>query len=131
VPPLGPPAHPVGRPWPNPGVPWPRAGWGGPPIGPARPVYREPHPIRTGAVWAGIGSTVVWFGMFAAVSVSARAYAWLTVVAALLALLAATALARFGDRGVAVGVAGTAGLGLGIAGIIVVAKALAGTWLLW
>lgn len=108
--------------WPQPGVPWGL---------PSRPYYREPHPIRARSVWAGIGSTVVWFGMFAAISWSARAYAWSTVVAAVLALLAAVALLRFGDRGVAVGVAATAGCCLGIAGIVTVVSAFSGHWLLW
>ncbi|WP_370467085.1 hypothetical protein, partial [Actinocatenispora comari] len=112
--------------WPRPGVPWTPVA-----IGPPRPYYREPHPIRARSVWAGIGSTVVWFGMFAAISWSARAYAWSTLGAAALALLAAIALLRYGDRGVAVGVAATAGCCLGIAGIVVVVSAFTGHWLLW
>ncbi len=108
-------------------MPWPATAFGGP----ARPEYREPHPVRSRAVWAGIGATALWFVMFGAVSWSVPVYAWSAFVAAVLALLGALALARYGDRGVAVGVAGTTGVGLGVAGIVVMVNAIGGNWLLW
>jgi hypothetical protein len=46
---------------------------------------------------------------------STRSYVWLTIVASVVAWLCALALARFGDRGAAVGVAVVTGLGLTVA----------------
>jgi len=40
-------------------------------------------------------------------------------------------LARFGDRGVAVGVAISAGIGLGIAFVLVIARWVTTGWPLW
>lgn len=108
-------------------MPWPTTAFGRP----ARPEYREPHPVRSAAVWSGLGAGGLWFLLFGAVSWSARSYCWSTVIAGLLALLAALALARYGDRGVAVGVGVAIGLGVGIAGIVVLASYLGGHWLLW
>jgi hypothetical protein len=123
-------AHPAAlplQPWPRPGQPWPARGQHGQP----RPVYREPHPIRSGAVWSGIGATVLWFLMFGLVSWTAQVYVWSTVLAAALALGTAAVLARYGDRGVAVGAAATAGAGLAIPGIVVLVDAINGHWLPW
>ena len=47
------------------------------------------------------------------------------------AWLAALLLARFGDRGVAVGVAASTALGVAIAGSVVFARFIGGHWLLW
>lgn len=113
---------------------WPRSGQVDPWqrfVSSGRPVYREPYPIRAKAFLAGLGATVVWFGMFAAVSWSARSYAWTALVAGVLATLAAVALARFGDRGVAVGVTIATTIGVTIAGIVVTAYGFGGTWLFW
>lgn len=98
---------------------------------PPRPTYREPHRIQAGGVWLGILVTLFWFLTFAMVAWSARSYAWATIIAAVLALAAAMALNRFGDRGAAVGVAVTSALGLGVAGLIVEIRYLGDDWLLW
>jgi hypothetical protein len=68
------------------------------------------------------------FGLLAS---TARGYAWLTFTAGLLAWLSALVLGRFGDRGVAVGVAVSAAVGVAIAGIVVTVQWSAGHWLLW
>jgi hypothetical protein len=52
---------------------------------PLRPTYREPHPIGTGAVLAGIGATAVWFALFGGIGRDLLSYAWWTVVAAVTA----------------------------------------------
>ena len=108
-----------------------RGQWVLPPNRSGRPTYREPHPVRAGGVWAGIGVATAWFMFFAMVTGNARSYAWSTIVAGLLALGAASALVRYGDRGAAVGVAGTAAFGLSIAGIVVGVRYLGGDWILW
>ncbi|MGH3731654.1 MAG: hypothetical protein ACRDTU_23345, partial [Micromonosporaceae bacterium] len=90
---------------------------------PPRPTYREPHPVRGAAVWAGVGATFVWFLFwilaFASIAWNARSYAWSTIIAGLAAWGVAAALGRYGDRGVAVGVAATSAVAVGIAGLIV------------
>jgi hypothetical protein len=97
----------------------------------ARPTYRESHPVGAGGVWAGIGFTTAWFMFFAMVTGNARSYAWSTIIAGVLAFGAAAALARYGDRGVAVGVAGTAAVAVSIAGVLVGVRYLGGDWILW
>src|SRR5207244_4604895 len=93
--------------------PWPgppgtiRAPSGLFPSGPPRPTYREPHPARLGAVALGGAAGTVWMALFGLLAGTARAYAWWTVAAGTAAWLAALALARYGLRGVAVGVAMT------------------------
>lgn len=101
------------------------------PSGPPRPVYREPAPVRGGPLAAGLGSAALWMLLFGLLARSARAYAWYTFAAGAMAWLAAVALSRFGDRGVAVGVALGSALGVTIAGIVVVARWTGGHWLLW
>lgn len=97
----------------------------------SRPTYREPHPIRAGAVWAGIGGASVWFLFFALLATSARSYAWSTIVAGVTAGLAAAVLNRYGDRGVALGIAVTSAFGVSIAGLLVAVRYLSGDWILW
>ena len=80
-----------------------------------RPVYREPHPVRSGAVMAGLGATVVWFALFGSIGRDLLTYAWWTIVAAITAWIVSAVLAVLGDRGVAVGVATASSLGLSIA----------------
>jgi hypothetical protein len=98
---------------------------------PARPTYREASPVRSGRVWAGLGVGSLWMLLFGIQAGTIRAYAWLTIVAAVLALVVAAVLARFGDRGVAVGVAVSSGLGLTLAGIFGAVLAFEGHWILW
>jgi hypothetical protein len=86
------------------------------PAVPLRPVYREPHPIATAPLLAGMGATLVWFALFGSIGRDLLSYAWWTVVAAISAWIVATVLALLGDRGVAVGVALVAGFGLSVAG---------------
>ncbi|WP_306216246.1 hypothetical protein [Actinoplanes sp. RD1] len=103
-----------------------------PPSLPPRPVYREPHPIATGPLMAGIGAGALWFVLFGALAHSLATYAWWTVTAAVSAWLVSVFLALFGDRGVAVGVALTAGIGLSVAAGFVAADWIAtGDWPLW
>lgn len=134
--------HPLANPnWGTPGVGHPGPGWptatlprspsGLFPSGPPRPTYREPHPVRGSAVAIGAGAGALWMLLFGLVASSARGYAWWTVAAGIAAWLAALALARFGDRGVAAGVAASAGLGAAIAGSVVFAQFIGGHWLLW
>lgn len=102
---------------------------------PPRPTFREPHPVRAAAVWAGVGATIVWFLSwclcFSLAAWSARSYAWATIVAGATAWAAAALLSRYGDRGAAVGVAATSAVGVSIAGLIVGIRHLSGDWILW
>jgi hypothetical protein len=84
-----------------------------------RPVYREPHPVRTASVLAGLGATVLWFALFGALARNLATYTWWTLGAAVTAWIAAAVLSLLGDRGVAVGVALASGLGLSIAAAFV------------
>jgi hypothetical protein len=98
---------------------------------PERPTYREPLPVRRGRVAAGAVMGAFWMLMFAAQASTAGVYAWLTIVAAMTAWGAAALLARFGDRGAAVGVAAVSGVGLAVAGLVVAINLAGGDWLLW
>jgi hypothetical protein len=69
--------------------------------------------------------------LFGLLGRDARGYAWWTIGAGLAAWVAALILARFGDRGVAVGVAVATGFGVAIVGIMIFTRALGGHWLLW
>jgi len=66
-------------------------------------------------VLAGGGTAAAWMIFIGLLGSSTRSYVWLTIFASLVATGAAFALARFGDRGVAVGVAVVTGLGLSVA----------------
>ena len=129
---------PAATPPPPPG--WQPGGYARPPMptpsglfpGPARPVYREAHPIAAAPLLAGVGCTLLWFSLFGALGRSLASYAWWTVVAAITAWVVATVLTLLGDRGVAVGVALTAGFGLSIAGLFVANRWMATSdWPLW
>ena len=97
-----------------------------------RPTYREPYPVRSGAVWAGLGAGALWMLLFALQGTSSgRAHAWFTIAGGLLAWAVAMLLAKVGDRGVAVGVAIASGIGVAITGLVVVFTAFGGHWLLW
>lgn len=113
-----------------PGRPPPPAGM--PPALPARPVYREPHRVSTGPVFAGLGATLVWFALFGALGRDLLSYAWWTIAAAISAWAVATMLALLGDRGVAVGVAVASALGLSTATGVVAARWITTSdWPLW
>lgn len=99
--------------------------------GPPRPTYREPLPVRSQMVTAGAAAGAAWMLLFGLLATGARGYIWLTIIAGLLAWAAAFILARFGDRGVAVGVALSSGIAVAIAGIVVAYRLAGGVWLLW
>ena len=101
------------------------------PAGPPRPVYREPVPVRGGALAIGLGSAALWMLLFGLLARSARGYAWYTFGAGAAAWVTALVLSRFGDRGVAVGVAIGSAVGVMIAGIVVTVRWAGGHWLLW
>ncbi|MEV8509299.1 hypothetical protein AB0368_31305 [Actinoplanes sp. NPDC051475] len=99
---------------------------------PPRPVYREPHPIRTAPLLSGLGAASLWFALFGSIGRELLSYAWWTVAAAISAWLVAGFLSLFGDRGAAVGVALASGLGLSIAASIVGARWITTSdWPLW
>ncbi|HET6213824.1 MAG TPA: hypothetical protein VFE14_13250, partial [Micromonosporaceae bacterium] len=49
------------------------------PAGPPRPRYREPHPVRGGAVALGMGVTALWMLLFGLLATSIRGYGWITI----------------------------------------------------
>jgi hypothetical protein len=99
---------------------------------PPRPVYREPHPVGLGQLFAGIGAAIVWFALFGSIGRDLFSYAWWTIAAAVSAWAVAVVLSVLGDRGVAIGVALTAGLGLSVAGALVALRWITTSdWPLW
>ncbi len=80
---------------------------------------------------AGAGLTAAWLLLFGLLATSARAYIWMTLAAAAAAWLCAWVLMRFGDRGVAAGVAVTTGMGVAVAVGLVVQRWLTAGWPLW
>jgi hypothetical protein len=101
------------------------------PTGPIRPTYREPHPVRTAAIWAGAGVGVAWLALIGLLGQSTAQYVWLTVAGSVVAWVAALALSRFGDRGVAAGVAIATAVGLAVAMGVVVQRWITTGWPLW
>lgn len=102
------------------------------PAGQPRPTYREPHPVRAGAVLAGFGGGAGWLVLFGLLGGGFAGHVWWLVAGGGLAWLGALVLARFGDRGVAVGVAVATGSGWSLAGALVaVVWAVTGDWPLW
>ncbi|WP_155830140.1 hypothetical protein [Glycomyces tenuis] len=110
--------------WPGPGAPTARSG---------RPHWREPHPIRVGAVAVGSALTALWVMLWLlAFARTGAGFAWVTLAASTIATVVAAALARYGDRGVAVGVAAVAGTAAGVTGLSVeLYLVLTGNWILW
>lgn len=99
---------------------------------PPRPVYREPYPVRSGPVLAGLASAVLWFVLFGSLGRDLASYAWWTIVAGITAWAVSIALAVFGDRGVAVGIALASGFGLSIAmGLVADRWITTYNWPLW
>jgi hypothetical protein len=76
----------------------------------ARPRLREPHPVRTAAVLAGGLGGGLWLLAFGMMADSLRGYVWWSLFAGLVAWATAALLARYGDRGVAVGLAAATGM---------------------
>lgn len=99
---------------------------------PPRPVYREPHPVSAGPVFAGMAATTGWLVLFGSLGNDLGSYAWWTLGAALVAWAVSAVLTFVGDRGVAVGVAVAAGLGLSLAAAMVAYRWTATLdWPLW
>jgi hypothetical protein len=73
----------------------------------------------------------LWMMLFGLLASTARGYAWITILAGLVAWLVTLLLARMGDRGAAVGLAMSTAVGLAIAMIVVTVRWIGGTWLLW
>jgi hypothetical protein len=87
---------------------------------PRRPTYREPHPIRSGAVAAGAAGGAAWLLLFGLLGQGLVGYLWALV------------LAVAGDRGVAVGIAMVTSVGWGIAATASAVRwAATGDWPLW
>ena len=103
------------------------------PSRPSRPTYREPHPVQGGGVAAGLGAGALWMLLFGLLgSSSVRAYGWWTLVAGVVGWLLAVILARYGDRGAAVGAAIVVGVAWAVAGVMLfVTWAATGAWPLW
>lgn len=87
--------------------------------------------MRAGGVLGGAAVAAAWLLLFGLLATSARAYIWLSILASAVAATVALVLGRFGDRGVAVGVAITTGLGLGIAVTVVIQRWATTGWPLW
>ncbi|MFE9653971.1 hypothetical protein [Micromonospora sp. NPDC006431] len=99
---------------------------------PMRPTWREPYPITGGGVSAGAVTAFAWLLLFGLLGHDVPSYAWWTLVAGGLAWLAAAVLVRYGDRGVAAGVAIVTAGGWSIAAAVVAVRwAQSGDWPLW
>jgi len=77
---------------------------------------------------AGGGAAAAWMLFIGLLGTSTQSYVWLTIVAALVAAGCALALARFGDRGVAVGVAIVTGLALSVAMAVTLQRWITTGW---
>jgi hypothetical protein len=117
---------------PEPGRPVPAAPSGLFPTGPPRRTYREPHPVRAGGVLAGLAGGWLWLLLFTLLGTGLASHVWWVVAAGGAAWGGSTALARYGDRGVAVGAAVATGTGWTVAaGAVALHWALTGDWPLW
>ncbi len=97
-----------------------------------RPTYREPHPVRAAAVFAGLGTGVLWLVLAGVLARDLPTYAWFTLLAGAAAWGVAAVLVRLGDRGVAVGVAVSTGFGWAVAATAVGLRwAITGDWPMW
>jgi hypothetical protein len=101
------------------------------PSGPSRPIFREPFPVRGGAVALGMVGGGLWMMLFGLLASDAGGYVWISIIAGFVASLVALLLARMGDRGAAVGVAMSTAVGVAIAMIVLVVWWVGGDWLLW
>ncbi|MFC7550980.1 hypothetical protein [Plantactinospora sp. GCM10030261] len=102
------------------------------PRGQGRPTYREPHPVRGGAVAAGATLTAAWLLLVGLLGRQLAGYVWYTVLAGGIAWLAAWLLTRYGDRGAAAGIAIATGVGWSVATAAVAIRwAETGDWPLW
>ncbi len=116
------------------------AGSDAPPARTGRPRWREPHPVRIGPVAAGAALCGIWVLLWLLAyangtgeqPLTGAGFAWVTLAASTIGAVAAAALARYGDRGAAVGVAAVAGTAAGVAGLSCeLYLLLTGDWILW
>lgn len=84
-----------------------------------------------GAVFVGGAATAAWLLLVGLLSTSIAAYLWLTLAATLPAWVTSAVLLKFGDRGVAAGVAGATGLGLGVIFVVIIQQWVTVGWPLW
>lgn len=105
-----------------------------------RPRWREPHPVRVGPVAVGSVLSGLWvllwllaYSRSTGESLPTGAgFAWVTLAASTIGAVAAALLARYGDRGAAVGVAAVAGTAAGVTGLSCeLYLLLTGDWILW
>jgi hypothetical protein len=82
-------------------------------------------------VLGGAAAAAAWMLVFGLLGTSAGSYAWLTLVASMVAMITAIVLVRMGDRGAAVGVALATALGLAIATSVVIQRWATSGWPLW
>ncbi|MBB5871172.1 hypothetical protein F4553_004551 [Allocatelliglobosispora scoriae] len=102
------------------------------PMGPRRPTLREPTPVRSWAILAGLVGGGVWLLAFGQIAGDLAGYAWWTLVGGLLAWVAAIVLARFGDRGAAAGISLAVAIGWSTTAVAIVATwANSGDWPMW
>lgn len=87
--------------------------------------------MRTTPVVVGAGLSTVWQFLLTGFADSVRDLFWRLVIAVLVALGVALVLARFGNRGAAVGVSGAAAVGGCIAAILVTVRWVTVGWPLW
>jgi hypothetical protein len=105
-----------------------------------RPHWREPHPVRVGPVAAGSVLSGLWVLLWLLAYArstgetlpTGAGFAWVTLAASTIGAVAAALLARYGDRGAAVGVAAVAGTAAGVTGLSCeLYLLLTGDWILW
>lgn len=97
-----------------------------------RPTLRELYPVRLTGVLAGLSATAVWLAGFGALAATLREYAWWMLASGCTAVLAALALLRHGDRGVATGVALALTIGWsGTALALIITWVRTGAWPMW
>lgn len=102
------------------------------PTGPPRPTYREPHPVRLASLLVGLAAGGAWLVLFTLLGDGIASRVWWVVVAGLLNWIAALVLARYGDRGAAVGLALVTGLGWAVAaGAVTLYWVVTVDWPLW
>jgi hypothetical protein len=82
-------------------------------------------------VLAGAAMTAAWLLLVGLFATSAATYFWLTMSAVAVASAVAAMLMRFGDRGVATGVALTTSIGASVAVVLVVTRWVSVGWPLW
>jgi len=98
-----------------------------------RPTYREPHPVRPDAAAIGGIAALAWYIAFVFVGAgSLSASTWWGLLAGAIAWAVALVLVRFGDRGVATGIAIVTAVCWGVTTFAVGLRwVTSGDWPLW